>query len=163
MAEQLTDRLEHGGVLVIKDTLAASGSFIFALLLRKTVQDGREVRHCLQAPALPLHCIRCIPSEVAPGAALHARRERFHACSVWSTVSGASLLASADSCLHGNRMLRGHGFGHVRCHLALLSLCGCRDVQAVLVLVEQTFSHYQQVLRKLVSCHLLRPLVPTRP
>jgi hypothetical protein len=44
MAELLTDRLAHGGVLVIKDTLAASGSFILALLLRKAVQDGQKVR-----------------------------------------------------------------------------------------------------------------------
>ncbi len=43
MAELLADRLTHGGVLVVKDTLAASGSFVLALLLRKAIQDGLEV------------------------------------------------------------------------------------------------------------------------
>ena len=52
MAELLTDRLAHGGVLVIKDTLAASGSFILALLLRKAIQDGQKVRTRLAWPSV---------------------------------------------------------------------------------------------------------------
>ena len=46
MAELLADRLTNGGVLVIKDTLAASGSFVLALLLRKAIHDGSKVRSC---------------------------------------------------------------------------------------------------------------------
>ena len=43
MSDLLAERLAHGGVLVVKDSLAVSGMFLVALLLKQTLQDGQQV------------------------------------------------------------------------------------------------------------------------